>query len=40
MPVSSDITGMLIGWSQGDPAALDRLVPILYDELKRGLQSA
>ena len=35
MPVSSDITGMLIGWSEGDPAALDRLVPILYDELKR-----
>lgn len=35
MPVSSDITGMLLGWSEGDPAALDRLVPILYAELKR-----
>lgn len=26
---------MLLRWSAGDPNALDRLVPILYEELKR-----
>ena len=30
-----DITSMLIQWGAGDPDALDRLVPVIYDELHR-----
>jgi len=30
-----DVTGLLVSWSQGDAAALDRLVPLVYDELRR-----
>src|SRR6188474_602549 len=30
-----DVTGLLLSWRQGDPAALDRLVPLVYDELRR-----
>ena len=30
-----EITGLLLSWGQGDAAALDRLVPLLYDELRR-----
>ena len=30
-----DVTGLLLSWGQGDTAALDRLVPLLYDELRR-----
>lgn len=30
-----DVTSMLIQWSEGDPDALDRLVPVIYDELHR-----
>src|SRR6266550_4189932 len=30
-----DITSILIQWSQGDREALDRLIPIVYDELHR-----
>jgi RNA polymerase sigma factor (TIGR02999 family) len=35
MPADSDVTGLLAAWSQGDRAALDRLVPLVYEELKR-----
>jgi RNA polymerase sigma factor (TIGR02999 family) len=28
-----DVTNMLIRWSQGDRAALDRLMPVVYQEL-------
>ncbi len=31
---SADVTQMLLRWSQGDQQALDRLVPLVYDELK------
>ena len=31
----SDVTRLLIDWSQGDRAALDRLMPLVYDELHR-----
>jgi len=31
----SDVTGLLLSWRQGDAAALDRLVPLVYDELRR-----
>jgi RNA polymerase sigma factor (TIGR02999 family) len=36
---SREITALLADWSRGDQAALDRLLPIVYDEL-RGLASA
>jgi RNA polymerase sigma factor (TIGR02999 family) len=31
---SAEITTLLQAWSRGDPAALDRLTPLLYDELR------
>jgi len=30
-----DVTSLLLSWRQGDAAALDRLVPLVYDELRR-----
>jgi RNA polymerase sigma factor (TIGR02999 family) len=30
-----DVTALLLSWRQGDAAALDRLVPLVYDELRR-----
>ena len=30
-----DVTGLLLSWRQGDAAALDRLLPLVYDELRR-----
>jgi RNA polymerase sigma factor (TIGR02999 family) len=33
-----DVTGLLQAWGGGDPAALDQLVPIVYDELHRQAQ--
>jgi len=30
-----DVTALLLSWGQGDAAALERLVPLLYDELRR-----
>jgi RNA polymerase sigma factor (TIGR02999 family) len=30
-----EVTGLLLSWRQGDPAALDRLTPLVYDELRR-----
>ena len=30
-----DVTGLLVAWKNGDRAALDQLVPIVYDELHR-----
>jgi RNA polymerase sigma factor (TIGR02999 family) len=35
MSRSGEITGLLAQWSDGNQAALDALVPILYDELRR-----
>ncbi len=32
---SHEVTQLLIDWSKGDPAALDRLMPLVYDELRR-----
>lgn len=28
-----DVTQLLLAWNEGDPAALDQLMPIVYDEL-------
>ncbi len=30
-----DVTGLLHAWTAGDRGALDRLLPIIYDELRR-----
>src|SRR5262245_57597010 len=38
MPDSSrahTVTELLLSWGQGDTAALDRLVPLMYDDLRR-----
>ena len=32
---SSDITGLLLAWNAGDGKALEALIPIIYDELRR-----
>jgi len=34
-PLSKDITGLLVDWGNGDQAALDELIPLVYDELRR-----
>ena len=35
MPSSSDVTALLDNWSRGDHHALDRLLPLVYAELRR-----
>jgi RNA polymerase sigma factor (TIGR02999 family) len=32
---SEDVTAMLLAWQQGDLVALERLVPLVYQELRR-----
>ena len=32
---ADNLTGLLIEWREGDKAALDRLTPLVYDELRR-----
>lgn len=32
---SAEITGMLQAWGNGDQAALEKLIPLVYDELRR-----
>ena len=34
-PSSTDLTALLIEWSQGDRTALERLLPLIYDECRR-----
>jgi RNA polymerase sigma-70 factor (ECF subfamily) len=34
-PFADDITGLLVAWGGGDRAALDRLMPLVYQELRR-----
>ncbi len=34
-PNSNEVTQLLLAWSEGDPAALDRLMPVVYGELRR-----
>lgn len=34
-PSPDDITGLLTAWGGGDKAALDRLMPLVYQELRR-----
>ena len=35
MPSPTDVTQLLIAWSQGDQSALETLLPLVYDELHR-----
>ncbi|MGQ0763281.1 MAG: sigma-70 family RNA polymerase sigma factor [Acidobacteriota bacterium] len=35
MPTSEDVTQLLIDWTNGDEAALQKLIPLVYDELHR-----
>src|SRR6266478_4072689 len=32
---ADNLTGLLIEWREGDRAALDKLTPLVYDELRR-----
>jgi RNA polymerase sigma factor (TIGR02999 family) len=32
---SAEITGLLLDWGKGDKAALDRVIPLVYQELRR-----
>jgi RNA polymerase sigma factor (TIGR02999 family) len=34
-PTSPEVTQLLIAWSNGEAAALDSLMPVVYDELRR-----
>ena len=34
-PRVHDVTGLLLSWRQGDAEALDRLISLVYDELRR-----
>ena len=34
-PRVNEVTGLLLSWREGDAAALDRLMPLVYDELRR-----
>lgn len=34
-PPPHEVTGLLVAWSNGDKAALDRLMPLVYEELRR-----
>ena len=36
----ADVTGLLIAWSEGDHAALDALLPVVYAELRRQARRA
>jgi len=38
-PPSKNATQLLIAWNQGDQAARDDLLPLVYDELRRLAQS-
>src|SRR5437867_3495083 len=34
-PSPQEVTRWLVAWSQGDQAALERLMPLVYEELRR-----
>jgi len=39
IPDSHEVTELLLAWSEGDQEALDRLMPLVYGELRRLAQS-
>ena len=34
-PPQGEVTGLLLAWNQGDQSAIERLMPLVYDELRR-----
>jgi len=32
---TNEVTQLLLAWSDGDQAALDKLTPLVYEELRR-----
>ena len=34
-PSNQDVTQMLLAWNRGDPEALEKLTPLVYEELRR-----
>ena len=34
-PSSKEVTQWLVAWSNGDSAALDQLIPLVHEELRR-----
>ena len=34
-PLTQEVTGLLLDWSDGDRSAYDKLVPLVYEELHR-----
>jgi RNA polymerase sigma-70 factor, ECF subfamily len=40
MPLRGQVTELLQAWSQGEKTAADRLIPLVYDELRRRAASA
>ena len=34
-PLTQEVTGLLLDWSNGDRAAYDKLVPLVHEELHR-----
>lgn len=34
-PATQEITRLLVAWSDGDQAAPEKLIPVVYDELRR-----
>ena len=39
-PPAADVTGLLLAWGRGDQSAADRLVPAVYEELRRHAERA
>ena len=35
MPPPGDVTALLLAWGEGQPEALEQLMPVVYDELRR-----
>jgi RNA polymerase sigma factor (TIGR02999 family) len=35
IPSRTNVTGLLVDWSKGDQEALNKLMPLVYDELRR-----
>ena len=35
VPSTQEVTEMLVAWSNGDESALERLIPLVHDELHR-----
>jgi RNA polymerase sigma-70 factor, ECF subfamily len=35
VPAASEVSQLLINWGQGDKSALEKLIPLVYDELRK-----